>query len=878
MGEAAQTQNAYLVTQLGADIPAFRGVVGVVWERGTVTMSGQPVNSGYVGNTPYLKPMAFTVRRILEGWFQDTVWNPGDATINTIGMNPAHIIYECLTNPELGMGEPTSSIDTVTFGEAADTFLAEGFGLRMMWNQQSTIEDFLQLVMDHVAGALVINHSTGLYELKLVRADYDPDDLPIFDENDIAEVQQFQRQLWGETVNELTMVFTDPDTQKDVPITVQDLANITAQGARVPTKISLNGIRDNTLAQRVAMRELVSRSTPLAKVTFRVNRRFWQLKQMDVFKFSWAELGIEEMVMRVASIRGGVVTSGYITVEAIEDIFGMPGTVYTAQQDNPADPSVPPLPPDTDSFPSVLANNVSTPPMTPAEGDRYYIPNSPAATGAWTGHEGEIAEWDDVAEEWIFSEVGQGAVIFNQDDDEYFAVDDVGDILPPPWLTTSPTTTLGDLIVRGATVDERLPVGTNGQVLTADSTEPLGVAWMDPTGGAGGAGLAYLNSFIPTDNTVANTAAETFFDSEYSIPATLVEGSLIRVHLAGVLSTYGSTEALTLRVDFGGQTVLVGTFTLDSGLTDAGWSVDAYLALHSDGATATMEAQGETHFGDTGPSAVVPMSNASGFTVDTTVANIVQASADWTTADVDNSIQLRIMSVHIENAANIDAEGGGGALAFRAASAVETINNGDPDVTIDRPTGTVEDDVMLACILFEAGSGAGWPSISAPSGWTLVEAVGTTAFMHMEIYSRVAGGSEPADYTFTFVGGSGLFSNSSNAFIVSYSGANISTPVDDSVFQVNGSASADVECPSVTATVTDTMLVCFFGASDGSTQCATVDEDPAMTPRVVVPGTDYAVVTVADEEIAATGATGTRTGAFQSSTNLSRTISILLRP
>src|SRR5262245_17201263 len=42
---------------------------------------------------------------------------------------------------------------------------------------------------------------------------------------------------------------------------------------------------------------------------------------------------------------------------------------------------------------------------------------------------------------------------------------------------SSPTTTKGDLIVRDATADARLPVGTDGQILTADSTQTLGVKW-----------------------------------------------------------------------------------------------------------------------------------------------------------------------------------------------------------------------------------------------------------------------------------------------------------------------------------------------------------------------------------------------------------------
>jgi hypothetical protein len=55
----------------------------------------------------------------------------------------------------------------------------------------------------------------------------------------------------------------------------------------------------------------------------------------------------------------------------------------------------------------------------------------------------------------------------------------------------SPTTTKGDLIARSSSADARLPVGTNNQLLVADSTQTLGVKWADVANG-----WAYKNLII----------------------------------------------------------------------------------------------------------------------------------------------------------------------------------------------------------------------------------------------------------------------------------------------------------------------------------------------------------------------------------------------
>lgn len=312
-GEPTQAQDAYLAAQLGADCPAFRGVLSFVLKK------------VYIGNNPYLKNWAFKIKRLpAKGWYDAKRDIGGHA-------NPAHIVYECVTNGEWGMGYPTSALDDAKFKAVADTLHAEGFGLSLIFNRQGPIHEFIQQILDHIGGVFRLNQSTGLFEIKLIRDDYAPESLPLLNESNVASLDSYQRAAWGETVNEIVLQYTTAD-EKDTAITVQDLGNIQIQGGVVSETIRYPGIRDDGIAQRVATRELKARSTPLSRIRLTVNRQGWNLRAGDVFRFSWDKLGLSEAVFRVGQVQGGTLQDGKITIEAAEDIFGLPTNTYAAQQ------------------------------------------------------------------------------------------------------------------------------------------------------------------------------------------------------------------------------------------------------------------------------------------------------------------------------------------------------------------------------------------------------------------------------------------------------------------------------------------------------------------------------------------------------------------
>ncbi len=102
---------------------------------------------------------------------------------------------------------------------------------------------------------------------------------------------------------------------------------------------------------------------------------------------------------------------------------------------------------------SVIDRDLSAPPATPADGDRYIV--GPSATGAWATRDGEIAAWQDNS--WIFHAPKEGWISWI--DDENVALGYDGSV----WAG----------IITGASVNPTPLVGVNA---TADTTNRLSVA------------------------------------------------------------------------------------------------------------------------------------------------------------------------------------------------------------------------------------------------------------------------------------------------------------------------------------------------------------------------------------------------------------------
>lgn len=307
-GGPTQMPNDYLQYCLGTDIPAFRNVASLVF-RGF-----------YFGTSTYIKSLSFWTQNIYNSWY------PEKANIGN-DMNPAHIIHETIVNRTWGMGYNVADIDDAFFRTAADKLHDEGFGLSFVWDYQSKIEDFLTEVLDHIDAVLYTDVTTGKWKLKLIRDDYEVDNLLVFDESNIIKVESYKRRTLEDIPNQVTIKYFDIETGQTGSITRADIAMVARMGTNAAT-IEYPGITSKTLAEVVLARELRALSNPLSNSTLVVNRDGMKLSPGDPFILSYSRYGIEQVIMRATAIEYGKFGEGQIRIECIEDIFGIAEASY----------------------------------------------------------------------------------------------------------------------------------------------------------------------------------------------------------------------------------------------------------------------------------------------------------------------------------------------------------------------------------------------------------------------------------------------------------------------------------------------------------------------------------------------------------------------
>jgi hypothetical protein len=351
-----------IAASIGTVTPAMRGVT-TLWYDGEVCSMN-----------PYPKEWKARIRRSVDGWYGGTAWYPQKAVVGLTSpeivsytqaaergildvflakggsrknnvvislpgsvkaQNGAHIIYECITNPEWGRGIEAELLDENSFIYAANQMCDEGLGLCFFWARQEDVDVFIQTVLDHIGGVLYTDRSTGLLTLRLIRDDYDPEALPTFSKgNGLLDILLDDSGSQDIAYNEVIVKYHDPVSDTDGEARAQNVGARIAQGSSNSLSKEYPGFPTKSLAARAAVRELIVQSSGLKKYKVRLDRSGWRIAPGMPFRIVSPERNIGTIILRAGEIAdSSAQQGGDIQISALEDVFSMPSTSMVVPED-----------------------------------------------------------------------------------------------------------------------------------------------------------------------------------------------------------------------------------------------------------------------------------------------------------------------------------------------------------------------------------------------------------------------------------------------------------------------------------------------------------------------------------------------------------------
>lgn len=313
---------------LGGRVGEFRGR-HMLWYDGLLSSMN-----------PYIKEWSFRRWRTTAGWHNDTPWYPAKATIFLKGgdiraMNPAHIVYQCITDPSWGGKRATAELNEDSFVLCANTFCEEQFGLCFHWQRSDEVGKFIQTVIDHAAAVVYTDRETGLINMKLIRGDYDPDDLPHFTlDSGLLSISEDDSGSSDAIVDEVIVNGKDPISDQVIEGRAHNLAVRRFRQGATTTKLEYPGLPTIELCNRVAERDRDAAAAGLRKFTVKLDRAGFKIHPGAVFRVSHTAKGLSGIVLRAGEVDDGNMVGGEITIKCVQDVFSLPLTSFVTPVEN----------------------------------------------------------------------------------------------------------------------------------------------------------------------------------------------------------------------------------------------------------------------------------------------------------------------------------------------------------------------------------------------------------------------------------------------------------------------------------------------------------------------------------------------------------------
>lgn len=244
--------------------------------------------------------------------------------------NPAEVIYEILVNSYWGCDYNAEEdvIDEESLIKLGLTCQKEKLGISCLINNVSKAGDYINNIMVHISGVKYDDPKTGKLTFKLLRNDYDVNEIKVFDPSNCVNME-FSRLDWSETTSSISLTFTDAENKYDEgTLSVNDLANTLITKRNKESTVDGSYFTTVENARYMAKTQLLTAAYPLSSINFKCNRYGHDVTIGDPIMVSWEPYGIDKQVYRVTDVDYGSLTDGQINITAVEDVFGFELTDY----------------------------------------------------------------------------------------------------------------------------------------------------------------------------------------------------------------------------------------------------------------------------------------------------------------------------------------------------------------------------------------------------------------------------------------------------------------------------------------------------------------------------------------------------------------------
>lgn len=295
-------------------VPGFRGYVSVF--LGHVTDGFK----WFVGGATTVQAYSFEVSS-----YRDSSDYPGVAIYAQVGQdsNPMNALWDLLKAKFGKLGYDESLLDLTSFREAAATLYSESHGYSRCIDDAQEADEIIQEILRQIDATLFEDPTTGTVKIKLIRNDYDPNDIVHIHKDNCIKLTNFAAGGWTGIPNKVRIVY--PNREKDYQDdseSAQNPANAVGQEGQVREMvIQMPGVTNAALAARLAARELAAFSRPLIKCRAIVDRSFSTVRPGDAVKLTWTNPDIAGLVFRVAIVDRGTLENGAIGLDLIQDFY-----------------------------------------------------------------------------------------------------------------------------------------------------------------------------------------------------------------------------------------------------------------------------------------------------------------------------------------------------------------------------------------------------------------------------------------------------------------------------------------------------------------------------------------------------------------------------